>query len=391
MSADPTGGALGPWGSVFGALGGRIWSGYTRPSDPPLTQVLGDREAASIVASIFGQAGIGPRRPGGPGLPPVLGIAPPAPPLPGQPPPVILPGGQVLPPPSLPQRIVWGVGGRVLPWLVIGREVWRRTPDKAKREIKRRGKKVLRGAYDKAKEYGPWVAILAGFEAWRDRRAQQGTMPADPGPTAADAPTAMPGGAPVRRAPRTRGPRRGRRVILATPPLLPRTPGSPGDPGRAPRPTGTAPTALPGGAPAPSAPAPSSTSRSSPRVSWPSGPIGTPSTPPAPSRGAVLARQLLPFLPLLIPRGGSSRGRARAPGGPALLPALPGPSALPQMSYLTAFQGRAVGSRDCPPGCEPAKRKRKASRKTRTECYQGTYTETAKGLVKRKKRKVPCR
>jgi len=378
-----------PW-AVFGVIGSRIWRGYTRPSDPPLTEVIGRTEAASVIANLFGQAGIGPRAGGAGSAPPgqwIDSIAPTPPPLPGQPPPIILPGGAPLPPPSLPQRIVWGVGGRVLPWLVIGREVWRRTPDKAKREIKRRGKKVLRGAYDKAKEYGPWVAILAGFEAWRDRRASQGTMPADSGGSVADAPTAMPGGAPIRRPPRrtrrTTGPRRGRGpVVLATPPLLPGVPGSPGEPGRAPVPSGTAPAALPGGAPAPG---PGTTPAGGVVIApWP----GSPAPPPAPSRPRISAGMLLPFLPLLLPRSGSpARGRAPAtPRDPE--PAFPSPQPQPQFSYLTGFQGGAVGYRDCPP-CE--KKKRTSKRTSRTECYSGTYTEKASGLVKRKKRKVPCR
>lgn len=48
--------------------------------------------------------------------------------------------------------------------------------------------------------------------------------------------------------------------------------------------------------------------------------------------------------------------------------------------------GGRIGTDQC--SCPP-KRKRKS--KPRTVCYSGTYTERAKGLTKRKGRKVPCR
>jgi hypothetical protein len=51
------------------------------------------------------------------------------------------------------------------------------------------------------------------------------------------------------------------------------------------------------------------------------------------------------------------------------------------------FSAGFIGSTSC--DCPPKKPKRKG--KKRTVCYQGTYTERADGLTKRKKRKIPCK
>jgi hypothetical protein len=60
------------------------------------------------------------------------------------------------------------------------------------------------------------------------------------------------------------------------------------------------------------------------------------------------------------------------------------------MSPLTSFSGDRVGSSDKSKCKCPAKKKR-GKRKPRTVCYKGSYTETAAGINKRKRERVPCR
>ena len=47
--------------------------------------------------------------------------------------------------------------------------------------------------------------------------------------------------------------------------------------------------------------------------------------------------------------------------------------------------------KDCPPCAETKERKKRKKREPRIECYRGTYTELASGLIKRRKERVPCR
>lgn len=54
---------------------------------------------------------------------------------------------------------------------------------------------------------------------------------------------------------------------------------------------------------------------------------------------------------------------------------------------LTAAQGPG-GQCECPPGKQ---RKPKRRKQPRSVCYAGTYTERARGLAKRRRRRVPCR
>lgn len=58
---------------------------------------------------------------------------------------------------------------------------------------------------------------------------------------------------------------------------------------------------------------------------------------------------------------------------------------------LTAFDMGGVSSppEDC--SCEKPKPKRKRVKKRRTKCYRGTFYETASGLTKVKKERIPCR
>jgi hypothetical protein len=60
------------------------------------------------------------------------------------------------------------------------------------------------------------------------------------------------------------------------------------------------------------------------------------------------------------------------------------------MSPLTSFVGDRVASSD-DKRCKCGPKKKRGKRKPRTTCYQGTFTETASGTRKLKRRKIPCR
>lgn len=55
-----------------------------------------------------------------------------------------------------------------------------------------------------------------------------------------------------------------------------------------------------------------------------------------------------------------------------------------------ALQPMTAAAKKCKP-CATKKRKKAGPRKLRTVCYKGSFTETAKGLSKRKREQVPCR
>lgn len=107
---------------------------------------------------------------------------------------------------------------------------------------------------------------------------------------------------------------------------------------------------------------------------------------PPPSRWMQLARlaqRAAPLVPLLL------QGKKSAPS--VSISAFPGagfpsPQPSPAPFPLTGFQGAGVrsGKCECPP-----KRPRKPKQR-RTVCYRGSYVETATGLRKTKREKVPC-
>lgn len=130
----------------------------------------------------------------------------------------------------------------------------------------------------------------------------------------------------------------------------------------------------------------------------PTGPVGPGGAPgPAGTRPASRWPTWLPYLAPLLSRSlrTSSRGRrsselgiGRTPTGVTdpLTGVTPGMQPFPQ-SGTPVGPGQGA-RRDCE--CNGT-RKRRKKRKPRTECYYGTYTEKASGLVKRKKRKVTCK
>ena len=229
---------------------------------------------------------------------------------------------------------------------------------------------------------------------------------------------------PTRRTPRRARPpprvRPGQPVIPVPGPMFPGQPGNPPvpkrDPGKAP---GPAPVPAPGTRPAPSSPP------------------GSPGEPGGPEREALPVPPL-PEAPGRAPAPGPSPGPARTPSappgrspGPGRAPGpspgpwpapfptptpssppwwqlIPWPIPWPSLARrirpssardpLTAVEpGRVelpttepVPRPDLDRRCQERKRKRR-KRKPREECWQGTYTETATGLLKRKRRKIPCR
>lgn len=92
---------------------------------------------------------------------------------------------------------------------------------------------------------------------------------------------------------------------------------------------------------------------------------------------------------------------------PLLTPAKKKPKLQNVLNYtdpLTQIQdaglafGPQVGDYGTPAGgqpdgqtCECGPKKKRGKKKPRTVCYRGTYTETASGLTKRKREKIPCR
>lgn len=61
-----------------------------------------------------------------------------------------------------------------------------------------------------------------------------------------------------------------------------------------------------------------------------------------------------------------------------------------ELAPLTSFEGDRVASTD-KSKCKCGPKKKRGKRKPRTVCYKGSYTETASGISKRKRERVPCR
>lgn len=107
-------------------------------------------------------------------------------------------------------------------------------------------------------------------------------------------------------------------------------------------------------------------------------------TPGFSTPSPVTAPRELPDLrspPVRTPAPGSPSPITPPGANPITLPTFPG--------NLTALQPLAVplaATERC--RCPPKQRKK---RKSRTECRRGTYVETASGLIKSPKEKVPCR
>lgn len=132
----------------------------------------------------------------------------------------------------------------------------------------------------------------------------------------------------------------------------------------------------------------------SPTVSGPgSAPSGSARSSPGTTDWTKYLGYLLPFV---LPT--ASRGRASSSSFPQrsdfTVPANPG-------GYTDPLTGLNPGSAQWPQtqtrgsndrcDCSQQNRRKRKKRKPRSVCYQGTYTELASGLIKRKKRKVPCR
>jgi hypothetical protein len=178
---------------------------------------------------------------------------------------------------------------------------------------------------------------------------------------------------------------------------------TPGGPGRKPtiRPAPSRPSADPGrGNPFPSVPPPAPQIiiiHMPPQVSAPdpaTGPAQTPSAPPTPTPAPAPAAKK-PLWQQLLEQYGSApfTQKGKRPIKvvnfmDSLTPSYSmGVDSAP-MAYgdYAAWSPDSTGTDTCT--CPKKKGKK---RKKRTVCYRGTYTETASGLTKRKREKVPCK
>lgn len=120
----------------------------------------------------------------------------------------------------------------------------------------------------------------------------------------------------------------------------------------------------------------------------------TPRPTPRPTARPTLLPYLAPLLPALFPSGGRPAPLAFSlPGGQPLpadlpLPSTPSPGlTLPQPQPLP-FPLLQPPPQD-PCRCTQQRRKRKP-KKPREICYAGEYRERARGLIKERRRKIPC-
>jgi hypothetical protein len=179
---------------------------------------------------------------------------------------------------------------------------------------------------------------------------------------------------------------------------------TPGGPGRKPtiRPAPSRPSADPGrGNPFPSTPAPQiiivNVPAQPPQVSAPSPavvPAATPTATPTPAPAPAPATKK-PLWQQLLEQYGSApfQQKGKRPIKvvnfmDSLTPSYSTGVDSAPMAFgdYAAWSPDSTGSDACT--CPKKKRKKRAKR---TVCYRGTYTETASGLTKRKRQKVPCK
>lgn len=352
---------------VFGTVLARFARGSDLPPRFPAGSA-GERIGQSVIAGLFGRR-IPPR------VPPTTGAAPG--PTPG-PSPVdrgTVVGGRWVPPniravERLLAQVRTGTPqGRVFEWL--------RGQLRGRKRGKAKGRRGLKWQWVN----GRWVQYGRGLLRGGAASVLATAVLNLPNPTPTQQPRVRVRDAQGRPGPwRYKDPRTGKYTATA--------PGSGGGGNVGARGRTAAPAALPGGAS-------SSSSRTGGGVLAP----------------VQVTSRRIPSAYIPAPRPVTTRQRilgAVAKYGPALVPLLlPAKDKAPRVSVgvgqpvtqvvpqaypfpLTAVGSAGVGSRTCPPGCRPEPKKRKPRGK-RTVCYQGTYTETASGLRKTKRRKVPCR
>lgn len=125
-------------------------------------------------------------------------------------------------------------------------------------------------------------------------------------------------------------------------------------------------------------------------------PTGAPQATPFPVGSPLRVSLPDPFsLPLVEPYNRPKPGvrslrppRARAIDNPYQVPQTdrPGLTAFQRDTLPSGLTNPARGDCSCPGKSSKPKKKRKP----RNECYEGTYRENAKGLLKFRKRKIPC-
>lgn len=241
-----------------------------------------------------------------------------------------------------------------------------------------------------ATQYGPWCppGTVANVPA---------AVPL-PRPGGRRRPRAVPGAPPRRRErPRTSSPAlpapgRGRPITISRPQVIspPRVvTGSFPQPRSLPPPTTTFP--LPGSVALPRA-VPAAVPGTAARVAAAAAALVLPALgswvrPSVGSQTLTRTQTNIGSIPSTFPTVAPFPGIAPSPGAfPSPLPAL-------ALAPLTAFRPAVAQSpaQDLDRQCrERAKRKRK-KREPRKECWKGSYTETRKGTLKRRREKIPCR
>lgn len=215
------------------------------------------------------------------------------------------------------------------------------------------------------------------------------TTPATPKPvrrpgtiTPHTPPVTMPGGQPAspKAQPRPTAPDTRTQeyldAIQHVEPIYPGTDTKPVHPGPGPTTTAPSPTRVPGTT-APSTSKPGKTGS------------GTPVAKPRVGSIVLSADALLDYTLRELTRRSPGARSASSGIGPTLAPT--GPGTVPAFEYPTLTQfapGYADQDQDvC--SCDK-KRKERKPRKRRTECWKGSYTETATGLRKSRREQVPC-
>jgi hypothetical protein len=125
-------------------------------------------------------------------------------------------------------------------------------------------------------------------------------------------------------------------------------------------------------------------------------PRPAPAPAPAPVPLPPIPRPIIFQLPTwqqLAALGISAANRAQP--RPAPRPA-PAPAQQLQQAFSPAGAIQALTSSntqraECEARCREAARRKKQKRRERTVCYSGTFTETKRGTLKRRRRKVPCK
>lgn len=367
----------------FGQPGGQVFPGYANVLQHLISWVTATGGGTAPPGAIGGggapvQSSYGTLNQI-PGTPPLL------PPLPPQPTPGF-PGGGSMPgvpgrgpysiPDAVPGRVTGALGAFLRSWWIGALFYPSANPGG-------RGSQLCIET-----NYGPWcppglptidasVAAPAAVPGRRDRRRPR-VVPAAPGrrrrravtvPGAAAPPQARPRGRPVT----ISRPRIETRPDVAAVVRTPPQPSSPPIPASLPR----------------------AQTVSLPRTVVSPAPVSIPASSSSSSLLPTLASVLLPSIGAWVGSIPGTVPRILSPTMPGQLP-MPGlgatPGLNPQLNPLTQFNTAPAPSaaQDLDEQCRARARQRRKKRKPRSECWKGSYTETRKGTLKRRREKIKC-